>query len=105
MNSTKSFDEDTAIAVADPFARRLMAQYLSRRGRDFESLNAALAGSDYAAIELIGHKLFGSGSAYGLHEVTRLGGELESAAQAQESAKIAALIGDLERYVQQLKLS
>ncbi len=105
MNSTKGFDEDTAIAVADPFARRLMAQYLSRRGRDFEALTAALADSEFDTIRLIGHKLFGSGSAYGLHEVTRLGGELESAAQAQNSATIAALIGDLKRYVQRLKLS
>ena len=105
MKSTKGFDDDTAIAVADPFARRLMAQYLSRRGPDFEALTAALADSDFDTIELIGHKLFGSGSAYGLHEVTRLGGELESAAQARNSEKISVLIGEFEAYVQQLKLA
>ena len=98
-------DEETPIAVADPFARRLMAQYLDRRGRDFELLSAALAGSDFDTIELIGHKLFGSGSAYGLHEVTRLGGELENAAQAENSAKIVALIEEFETYVHRLKLS
>ena len=98
-------EEDTAIAVADPFARRLMVQYLDRRRRDFEMLSAAVADSDFDTIELIGHKLFGSGSAYGLHEVTRLGEELENAAQAQNPAKIAALIEELETYVQQLKLA
>ena len=98
-------EEDTAIAVADPFARRLMVQYLDRRGRDFETLRAAVIDSDFATIELIGHKLFGSGSAYGLHEVTRLGEELESAAQAQNPTTIVAVIEELESYVQQLKLS
>ena len=105
MKLTKVLDEETAIAVTDPFARRLMAQYLERRGRDFEALSSALADSDFETIELIGHKLFGSGSAYGLHEVTRLGGEFESAAQAQDSPRIVALIGEFESYVQQLKLS
>ena len=96
---------DTAIAVADPFARRLMVQYLDRRRRDFEMLSAAVADSDFDTIELIGHKLFGSGSAYGLHEVSRLGEELENAAQGRNPAKIAALIEELENYMQQLKLS
>ena len=81
-----------------------MAQYLSRRACDCEALSSALADSDFETIELIGHKLFGSGSAYGLDEVTRLGGELETAAQAQNSVTIAALIGEFECYVQQLKL-
>jgi HPt (histidine-containing phosphotransfer) domain-containing protein len=98
-------NEDRAIAVTDPFARRLMVQYLERRGRDSELLSAALADSDFDTIESIGHKLFGSGSAYGLDEVTRLGGELERAAQASDATSIAALISAFEAYVQQLKLS
>lgn len=97
-------NNDKAIAVADPFARHLMAQYVRRRERDPEILSAALGGSDFEAIKLIGHKLFGSGAAYGLHEVTRLGGELERAAEAQDAEKIRVLIAELERYVQQLKL-
>jgi len=105
VKSTKAVDDDKAIAVADPFARRLMAQYLSRRAQDFETLGSALDESDFDTIELIGHKLYGSGSAYGLHEVTRLGGELEAAAQNQHSATIAALIDEFECYIQQLKLS
>ena len=100
-------DDDTAIAitVADPFARHLMAQYLERRAQDTKLIRAALADSDFDAIALIGHKLFGSGSAYGLIEVTRLGGQLESAAETRDSARIGALLGELEAYVNQLKLS
>ena len=100
-------DDETAIAitVADPFARHLMAQYLERRAQDIEIISTALAESDFDAIVLIGHKLFGSGSAYGLDEVTRLGGQLEGAAEARDSAKIGTLLGELEAYVNQLKLS
>ena len=100
-------DDETAIAitVADPFARHLMAQYLDRRAQDIKLISAALAESDYDAIILIGHKLFGSGSAYGINEVTRLGGQMEGAGEAQDSAKIATLLGELEAYLKQLKLS
>lgn len=100
-----SADENTAIAVSDPFARHLMAQYLERREQDFEVIGTALTESNFAAIEAIGHKLGGSGSAYGLDEVTRLGRELERAAQAEDSKAVAARIAELQSYVHQLKLA
>ncbi|MDX2412272.1 MAG: Hpt domain-containing protein [Woeseiaceae bacterium] len=98
-------DSDTAIAVSDPFARHLMAQYLERREQDFKAIGTALAESDFAAIEAIGHKLRGSGSAYGLDEVTRLGWELEKAAQAEDSVVIADRMSELQSYVHHLKLA
>lgn len=100
-----SIDDNTAIAVSDPFARHLMAQYLERRQQDFKAISAALKESNFAAIEAIGHKLGGSGSAYGLDEVTRLGRELETAAQAEDSTAIAARIAELQSFVQHLKLA
>jgi len=98
-------DEGTAIPVADPFARRLMAQYLERRERDLKALSSSLAEADFEAIALTAHKLYGSGSAYGLDEVTRLGGELEKAAQLRKPDQIASLLEDLRRYLRRLKLT
>jgi HPt (histidine-containing phosphotransfer) domain-containing protein len=97
-------DEGTAIPVADPFARRLMAQYLERRERDLKALSSSLAEADFEAIALTAHRLYGSGSAYGLDEVTRLGGELEKAAESRKPNQIAALLEDLRRYLRRLKL-
>jgi len=98
-------EADTAIAVSDPFARHLMVQYLERREQDFKAIGTALAESNFAAIEAVGHKLRGSGSAYGLDEVTRLGRELERAAQAEDSAVIANRMAELQSYVHHLKLA
>lgn len=98
-------DDDTAIEVSDPFARHLMAQYLERREQDFRAIATALTESDFAAIEAIGHKLGGSGSAYGLDEVTRLGRELEKAAQAEDSIAVEAHIAELQFYIHHLKLA
>jgi len=98
-------DNDTAIEIKDPFARRLMAQYLERREQDFNTLGTALANSDFAAIEQIGHRLSGSGSAYGLDEVTRLGAALERAASDKDASAAADSIEKLESFVHHLKLS
>jgi len=98
-------DQTTAITVADPFARHLMAQYLKRRKEDLAALTSLLAEDNFEAIELTAHKLYGSGSAYGLDEISRLGGELERAAGSRQAAKIAALITELERYLHQVQLA
>jgi HPt (histidine-containing phosphotransfer) domain-containing protein len=98
-------EELRPISIADPFARRLMSQYLERRVRDLKSLSEALDCSDFATIGHTAHKLYGSGSAYGLDEVTKLGGALEAAAEIRNSVAVAALIEELKRYLLCLRLT
>lgn len=90
---------DHRIDIADPFARRLLSQYLERRKADLARLRAALADDNYASIELTGHNLSGSGAAYGLEQVSRLGAALETAAQAGESEQIRQLVDQLETFI------
>lgn len=96
---------ETAIPIADPFAKRLMAQYLERREQDLKSLGSSLAEADFDAIALTAHKLYGSGASYGLDEVTRLGGELEKAARSSKSDVIGPLLEELGSYLRRLKLT
>lgn len=98
-------EEKRAIEIADPFARHLMAQYLERREQELTALNSLLADEDFDAIELTAHKLYGSGAAYGLDEISRLGGELENAAKSRESSRVATLIVQLENFVRRLRLA
>ena len=98
-------EEDTPIAVADPFARRLMTQYIERREVELKALNTSLAKEDFSAIGQTAHKLYGSGAAYGLDEITRLGGELEEAAESRDSAQVATLISELENFVRHLNVA
>jgi len=87
------------IEIADPFARRLLSQYLERRKADLARLRAALADKNFASIELAGHNLSGSGAAYGLEQVSQLGANLETAAQSGQSDRIRQLVDQLENYI------
>ena len=92
-------NSDRPIDVADPFARRLLAQYLERRKSDLTRLRTALAEQDFASIELTGHNLYGSGAAYGLEAISALGARLEQAARAQQEERIGDVVDELERFV------
>lgn len=92
-------DSQSPIEVADPFARRLLTQYLERRRSDLTRLRSALTARDFAVIELTGHNLFGSGATYGLEEVSNLGAKLEQAAKSEQADRISDLVDELERFV------
>lgn len=85
--------------TADPFARQLMTRYLARRHAGLPVLRQALADEDFEAVRLAGHKMFGSGAAYGFDEITRLGERLEKAAHAEQVEAIQGLIDELEKFI------
>ena len=96
---------DQKIDIEDPFARRLLTQYLERRRADLARLRDALAQSDYASIELTGHNLSGSGAAYGLDRVSRLGADLELAARSRQAKRIRDVLDQLESFVTSVSIT
>ena len=90
---------DQKIDIADPFARRLLNQYLERRRADLTRLRKALEANDFGSIEISGHNLSGSGAAYGLETISQLGADLEQAAQAGQADRIRDLLNRLEQFV------
>ncbi len=97
-------DSGKPIDISDPFARQLMARYLERRGSDVDNLRDALDATNFETIRVTGHNLFGSGSAYGLDEISRLGEKIERAAEQRDAAGLEALISDLEVFLGALKI-
>lgn len=97
-------ERDKSIEVGDPFARQLMARYLKRREKDLELLDQALADSNFEAIERTGHNLSGSGSAYGLDAVSRIGRSIEEAAKRADAAQTRRLLDDLAEFVRNVTL-
>ncbi len=87
------------IEIADPFARKLVGRYLENRESDIEKLREALRHHDFDTIRVTGHNLFGSGSAYGLDEVSRIGARLEQAAIERGSKEICRLVAELADYL------
>lgn len=100
-----SSSNENSIKITDPFARRLLNQYLERRQNDLGRLRGALADKDFDVIERTGHNLFGSGAAYGLEPVSELGARLEKAAQKRDETEISQLVDALEQFVSQVTIS
>ncbi|MBT8083614.1 MAG: Hpt domain-containing protein [Woeseia sp.] len=93
------------VDIADPFARKLMARYLSHRQEDIRNLRDAVAAADFEAVRLSGHNMHGSGSAYGLDWISELGKALETAAIDHDPDEASRLITALESYVRALHIA
>lgn len=96
--------KDRPIEVADPLARKLMGQYLEHRRQDVENLGTALEAADFEKIRTTGHNLFGSGAAYGLHDISTIGASIENAAAEADAERIGSLIGELREFLDRHKL-
>lgn len=105
-NRTEMAKEDeNPIDVADPFARRLIVQYLNRRKADVDRLQDALNAGDFDLIRVAGHNMSGSGAAYGLNRVSEVGAALEQAAKSSDSAGIDSLIDQLDKILAAVRLT
>jgi len=92
------------IEIADPFARKLVGGYLENRAGDVARLRDALQHHDFELIRVTGHNLYGSGSAYGLDEISRIGARLEQAAGERDAAEVARLVANLADYIQEINV-
>lgn len=81
-----------------------MARYLERRQEDLLTLDRALSDADFETIRVAGHNLSGSGAAYGLEEVSRLGRCIEKAADKRDAVEVRRHLDDLGDFVRAVKL-
>lgn len=92
------------VEITDPFARRLIGKYLENRKGDVDRLTRALSDSDFDTIRVTGHNLYGSGAAYGLDDISWIGASIEKAADSKDISGIERSIGELETFLQRLKV-
>jgi PAS domain S-box-containing protein len=83
----------------EPKLRVLIPGYIESRRRDLETVRAALNVSDYETIRDLGHKMSGTGGAYGLPRITEIGLLLEKAAREQNPETIQAQTDELARFL------
>ena len=99
-----SIEEGKTIEINDPFARKLVGDYLENRRADIARLTQALKDSDFESIRVTGHNLFGSGAAYGFEAISEMGAGIESAAEARDVPGIERRIADLKDLLKQVKV-
>lgn len=100
MNS----EEGKTMEISDPFARKLVGDYLENRRADIAKLTQALRDSDFETIRVTGHNLFGSGAAYGIEVISEMGAGIETAAENRDVARIERCITDLRNLLGQVKV-
>ena len=106
MNSdNKSQTTKEWVNIVDPFAKKLIENYLQRREDDLSLLRASLEKGKFEDIRVKGHNLSGSGSAYGLDRISEIGKGLEIAAEGRDSIALVTHIDTLEKYLKKLRIS
>ncbi len=77
----------------------LLPGYLRSRQKDLEQLQAFLPANRLKDVAFIGHRMAGSGTAFGFPELTELGAALEVAGVAGDVATARMLVEQLARWV------
>jgi CheY-like chemotaxis protein/HPt (histidine-containing phosphotransfer) domain-containing protein len=82
----------------------LVPGYLQNRREDIRALYSALERVDYESIRVLGHRMKGSGGAYGFDTITEIGKRLEMAAGNQDLAAMRESIQELSQYLSSLSI-
>lgn len=82
----------------------LAKRFLARQERALKGLQAAVRTRDFARVRSMGHDLKGSGGAYGLDALSKLGTQLEVAADAGDVDDIGRLLQQLEERLSRVEL-
>jgi HPt (histidine-containing phosphotransfer) domain-containing protein len=83
----------------------LIPRYLDRRHKEIEIFRAQLAAGDFEALRVGGHSLKGSGGGYGFPDLTRIGGNIESAAKVGDKATVESALVEYADYMQRVEVT
>ncbi|MBM4246565.1 MAG: response regulator [Deltaproteobacteria bacterium] len=94
-----------SVALAlDPEVSDMIPGYLLNRRADVARLRAAIGtGGRFDEVRSIGHKMKGTGKAYGFAGVSELGDELERAGAQRDRERITELSYQLERHLDEIE--
>lgn len=84
----------------DSIPEELVQQYVLRRKSEIGKIKESLLNSDFETVNVIGHRMKGNGVSFGFPELTDLGEQLESAAQASDRLTIEVLLGHLNAWAE-----
>lgn len=95
--------EPIRVVVPD-YVYPLMPAFLENRRDDIAAIEQALAGSDYATIQLLGHRMKGDGGSYGLDRISEIGARLEQAARDEAPQAVRRHVEELEDFLARLEV-
>jgi len=87
------------VVLVDIDLSEIVPPYIASRRGDLAALEIALRAGDLAQARELGHQLKGSGTSFGLEDVTRMGAALESAAKRSDLESARAITHSLSAYL------
>ena len=92
------------LSKIDPDVADMIPGYLRNRHKDVRTLREALSGDvSMKLIRTVGHKIKGTGRAYGFDRISEIGAAMEEAAKAGRHEPISVLVDQLEEYVNEVQ--
>ena len=85
--------------VVDAELAPIMPRYIEIRRQELGELQDALAKSDAETVRLLGHRLKGTGAAYGFPDLTRMVAAIETAGKENDLTAAARLAGELAAFL------
>ena len=82
----------------------VVPEYLEYRRLDCAEIKRLLAAGDLEYIQIMGHRMKGSGGSYGFDEISVIGEALELAAQDVDADGISAAVRHLETYLDRVSV-
>ena len=82
----------------------MVRRYVNRSLTALPAAKTALDRSDYRHLQVLGHRLKGSGGAYGIPALTAIGSEIEAAALGGDTAELQRQVAALEACLNRLEI-
>jgi len=83
----------------------VVPEYLEKRLRDCAEIEDLLASGGMEHIQIMGHRMKGSGGSFGFDEISVIGEDLESAAQDTDAEGVRSAVGRLEQYLKHVSVA
>ena len=97
-------NEKIIISIDDEYILELTPVYLADCRNEVNVMLDAATQKDFETLQSLGHQMKGSGGGYGFDHITVIGGQLESAAKAQDLPAIEQKIADLRDYLERVEV-
>lgn len=102
--SPNDSDQSLIIVKIDQEMEAIVPMYLNKKQQELESVEQLLKDEDFAQIEVIGHRIKGSGASYGFPDLTELGFAMEMAARDKDNKAIQASLQKIRSYLSRIQI-
>ena len=104
MTGPLFFNDEKIIVQIDSELMEIVPRFLENRHKDLEIIRQAIEQNNLTLIQMVGHKMKGSGSGYGFDFITDIGRRLEGAARRGNGQDIQTFLQALDLYLTRLEV-